>query len=315
MLLIMEFWNIDNGNAQIAPVTDSHKIEKRLGIKFPQLFIDLMKISNGGCPIYQYYFSEDEIAVDKEDIWPLEFIGKLSYIENLTFDDELENFIPNPEMLFAFSNQGSRYWCFDYRLCGLVGEPQIQFVYSDYDGEPRIVLLAKNFETFINGLKLSTEEQKEKEQALEWQSIDSRRINIADKHFSIELPQGWKLLDTADTPFITLKAINSSSFQLTIIVTSLAENITLESYVDNTKTLSHSIWNIDAQRSLKRGDHAVIELVVIQTLGNSKTKQIKHFIERSGALIIISLTAPYLQFEQASPVFGTMLESLLLDHY
>lgn len=155
----VNFWE-NNGEAQPASEDDILEAERRLGVKLPGSFVELLKTNNGGTPANEIYTPGDPLSIDEDDIWPLEQVYPLEDIEDLKSlgesgwapNDSFEDGIENPRRLFVFSNLSDRFWCLDYRNCERDEEPRVQFVYADHFGKPRVVLLADCFETFLHGL-------------------------------------------------------------------------------------------------------------------------------------------------------------------
>lgn len=122
------------------------KVEKDLGVKLPDSYIELMKLHNGGDLAYSILHSgrvpdgEVEIenirGIDLED-------GIIESIE-LVEEWELE------KGLVIFSGDGNYWLAFDYR--NYVGnEPAVVYIEEDAENKPKQV--AKTFELFLKKLK------------------------------------------------------------------------------------------------------------------------------------------------------------------
>ncbi|ODH02839.1 SMI1/KNR4 family protein (plasmid) [Nostoc edaphicum CCNP1411] len=155
------FWS-DNEYAkkyQSAPVTYDliEVVEKELGFKLPQSYIELMKTRNGGIPNKTFF------ATTEETIW-----GDRIAIEGI-FGIGVDS------SAFALcGNNGNHFWInewgypdfgvyicdtpsgghdlimLDYRKCGKNGEPEVAHV--DQENDYKVTTIVKNFETFITGL-------------------------------------------------------------------------------------------------------------------------------------------------------------------
>lgn len=123
------------------------EVEKILGYKLPQAYINLMSIQNGGNPKgeYGYYKVNKILGIGKEDKYSL--CGKFGYYEGI------EEEWGYPEIGFPICTteySGHTMIFLDYRECGKNGEPKVVQIDSEFDNE--ITILANTFEEFINNL-------------------------------------------------------------------------------------------------------------------------------------------------------------------
>ena len=130
-------------------------IEKELGYKLPQSYIEMMKIHNGGTPHMSCFpttmatsWADDHIAIQgfsaigREKIYSL--CGELG---SQFMMDEWE--YPNYGVIICDCPSGGHdLIMMDYRQCGKEGEPSVIHITDEHD----VTFLAENFETFVRGL-------------------------------------------------------------------------------------------------------------------------------------------------------------------
>jgi len=133
-------------------------VEEELGYKLPASYIELMRIQNGGL------VDKDCFPTTEETSWANDHIaitGIMGIGRNKTNSicGELGSKFMIEE--WGYPNDGV-YICdcpsaghdmilLDYSKCGKDGEPEV--VHVDQEDEYKKTFLAKNFETFIKGLK------------------------------------------------------------------------------------------------------------------------------------------------------------------
>jgi hypothetical protein len=133
-------------------------VERELGYKLPESYIELMRFQNGGIPRRTNHrtkeptlWAHDHIAIagiysvggDK----PYSLLGRFG---SQFWVDEWR--YPPIGVYFAdCPSAGHDMMCLDYRACGPNGEPQV--VHIDQERDYRIVVVAENFEAFIRGLE------------------------------------------------------------------------------------------------------------------------------------------------------------------
>lgn len=132
-------------------------IEKELGYKFPDSYIELMKLHNGGIPKNTCYptneptsWSADHIAITgikgigRTKLYSL--CGELGSQFKIT---EWE--YPNDGIYICdCPSAGHDMIMLDYSKCGNSGEPEV--VHVDQEHDYKKTFIAKDFETFIRGL-------------------------------------------------------------------------------------------------------------------------------------------------------------------
>lgn len=160
---VSDFWE-DNDYAKEEYVehypTDEliTSIEKDLGYKLPASYIELMKLQNGGIPKNTCFptnentsWAEDHIAItgimgigrEKPNSLCGEY-GSKFWIEDWGYPDTGIYICDCP-------SSGHDMVMLDYSNCGKQGEPEVVHIDQEYDYKK--TWLAKDFETFISGLK------------------------------------------------------------------------------------------------------------------------------------------------------------------
>jgi hypothetical protein len=132
-------------------------IEDELGYNLPNSYIALMKLHNGGIPTKACYltktqtsWAEDHVAISgimgigRDKIYSLcGQLGSQFMIEECEY--------PNIGVVICnCPSAGHDVIMLDYRKCGKNGEPEVVHVDQEYNY--KITFLAKNFESFIEGL-------------------------------------------------------------------------------------------------------------------------------------------------------------------
>lgn len=154
----MMFEYIFDEDAQFEEYTEEvrMKVEKKLGVKLPKAYIDLMKVHNGGYLDYSHLHSAKV----------LDGIVEITQISGIDFE---EGIIESPyyieewnmeEGLVIFSGDGNYWLAFDYRK-HTGDSPSI--VYMEDTDEPA-VKIADNFELFLKKLQLPQEGDFEEEE-------------------------------------------------------------------------------------------------------------------------------------------------------
>lgn len=154
----MMFEYIFDEDAQFEEYTEEvrMKVEKKLGVKLPKAYIDLMKVHNGGYLDYSHLHSAKvpDGIVEITQISGIDFeegiIESPYYIEEWNME----------EGLVIFSGDGNYWLAFDYRK-HTGDSPSI--VYMEDTDEPA-VKIADNFELFLKKLQLPQEGDFEEEE-------------------------------------------------------------------------------------------------------------------------------------------------------
>lgn len=137
--------------------------ENKLGLKFPQSYIQLMKTQNGGHPNKSYWFNEHAKRNEVNTIGLVGFFGIGGNKHNSLFGKFGNEFCFNEwqyprdiGIVIADTESGGHDMIYlDYRECGKDGEPKVSVCFQEYDYEVQV--LANNFEEFI-GMLISEEE-------------------------------------------------------------------------------------------------------------------------------------------------------------
>ena len=149
------------------PITDDmvRKAEAKLGFKLPKSYIELLRVKNGGILKYNRFptliptgWAEDHVQINA-----IFGIGGEHGI-----DTELGSQYMIPEWGYPdvgvwigmTPSGGHEAIMLDYTECGPQGEPRV--IYADVeteDGEPYVVILARDFETFIQGCHIGEDLQ------------------------------------------------------------------------------------------------------------------------------------------------------------
>ena len=138
------------------------EIEQELGYKLPQSYIALMKQHNGGIPFKTCYpmtgntgWEEDHTAITGimgiGKTKPYSLCGSMGS----KFMMEEWGYPDIGIMICDTPTAGHTMIMLDYRKCGNTGEPQVVIV--DQENNYSIDVVAKDFETFIMGLKSEDE--------------------------------------------------------------------------------------------------------------------------------------------------------------
>ncbi|MEC2055943.1 SMI1/KNR4 family protein [Peribacillus psychrosaccharolyticus] len=142
------------------PINDRilKKSENLLNIRFPQSFIDLMKIQNGGGLNYPYFI----LPAEETESIPYEERVKLSYILPLHFENDDLSILSSDELLkevdlptgFIVLWTDFHYWVvLDYRKTK--DNPSVMFIAEDFsalDSETKeweYIKIADSFDEFL----------------------------------------------------------------------------------------------------------------------------------------------------------------------
>lgn len=157
------FWADDNYSLKeftCAPPSDElvRSIEQELGYKLPASYIELMKMHNGGIIKRNSFPMKEPTARSKDHVVVLGIYclsrnksksiagsgGTRFLIEEWDY--------PDYGIYIGYCpNDGRDHILLDYRKCGNQGEPEV--VHVDEENGHRITYMAKDFETFIKGLR------------------------------------------------------------------------------------------------------------------------------------------------------------------
>lgn len=144
------------------PINDEmiKELEQNLGYKLPQSYLELLKTQNGGLVQTQLFITDKPISLYGECYVSIDNIGGIDKNAKNCSLYQCEYLIgygfPDIGLYFADLGTDHDWLIMDYRECGNNGEPQISYICVD-GGEPEIQVIAKDFETFIKGLKNADE--------------------------------------------------------------------------------------------------------------------------------------------------------------
>ncbi|MGA7832881.1 MAG: SMI1/KNR4 family protein [Terracidiphilus sp.] len=160
---ISGFWN----NTEYAkkeyvgePLTEEllASIEKELGYKLPQSYIELMKCQNGGIPKFKCHRTQESTSWAEDHVAITGIFGISRNKQNSLgggfgsqFMIEEWGYPPLGVYFCDCPSAGHDMLCLDYRECGVNGEPQV--VHIDQECDYKITFVAQNFEKFIRGLE------------------------------------------------------------------------------------------------------------------------------------------------------------------
>lgn len=162
------FWDNSSEYVQRAYIFDAFsdelllEIEERLGFKLPKDYVEFMRHQNGGSPFKTCFptevptsWAEDHIAIEcifaihKEKDYSLcGALGSQFMIDEWGYPADCVYFASCP-------SAGHDMVAFDYSECGKDGEPCV--VHIDQESDYKKTFLAKDFATFIKGLKNESE--------------------------------------------------------------------------------------------------------------------------------------------------------------
>nr|MBF0970594.1 SMI1/KNR4 family protein [Alloprevotella tannerae] len=164
------FWN-DSDYAKKAYIgkapTDEEisEIEKELGYKLPQSYIELIKKHNGGIPVLRVFLTDD-YEINITGIFGIDRTKCHSLCGELGSAFMISEWgYPNIGIAVADTISGGHDMIFlDYRACGKDGEPKVVVV--DQESDYHIGVLADTFEDFIKGLTIDATEMENEDFAL-----------------------------------------------------------------------------------------------------------------------------------------------------
>lgn len=137
---------------------DVARVERELGYKLPDSYIEFMSAQNGGIPSKTNHrtseptsWAEDHIAITglysigwEKDHSLCGKFGSSFWIEEWGY--------PPIGIYFAdCPSAGHDMLCLDYRKCGPSGDPQV--VHVDQELDYKITVVAKNFANFVQALE------------------------------------------------------------------------------------------------------------------------------------------------------------------
>lgn len=157
-----EFWDDNDYSIEeylSKPVTNKEikTVESELKYKLPKSYIELMKLHNGGMVLKKCYPMSQPTSWADNHIQIEGIFGIGHELSNSLCGETGSQFWIDEWEYPAFGvyicdtpSAGHDMIMLDYRKCGKEGEPEIVHVDQDYDYN--ITFVAKDFETFVNGL-------------------------------------------------------------------------------------------------------------------------------------------------------------------
>ena len=149
------FWDEDDELPKKLTDEMVEKAEKKLGYKLPKSFIELLKSRNGGYPINTCFPTSEKTS------WADDHIG-IETIFGIGVEDSIDdecgsNYLIEewgyPAIGVVICSSGHDAVMLDYSECGKEGEPRVVYIDTETEnGEPKVTVLAQDFETFIKGL-------------------------------------------------------------------------------------------------------------------------------------------------------------------
>jgi hypothetical protein len=134
------------------------RVEELLGYKLPKAYIELIKSKNGGSPVNTCFptktatsWAKDHIAINAilgiGGLWGIDSddLGSKFMIEEWGYPDI-------GIVICSCPSGGHDAVMLDYSECGNNGDPRVIHVDVEISHQPTIMILAENFETFIDGL-------------------------------------------------------------------------------------------------------------------------------------------------------------------
>lgn len=174
---VKSIWQEDNDYDKFEPLSDENikKAEKKLKVKLPYSYINILKQQNGGYIKFNAHpsavptsWADDHVNVDH-----IKGIGEENGILESSYLIEEWGL---PQNIVLFSGDGHSWVAFDYRKTK--EEPPV--IYIDVESE-QIIELAPNFNTFLTGLYIEDSEQ---EDIYFEQNVRHWTLDEIDKAFS-----------------------------------------------------------------------------------------------------------------------------------
>ena len=132
--------------------------EQELGYKLPASYIELMRVRNGGAPLKTIHatteptsWAEDHIAITGIFGLDSKKVSSLCGDNGSAFWIEEWGYPADGVYICDCPSAGHDMILLDYSSCGLQGEPCV--VHVDQENDYKKTFLAKDFETFIRGLR------------------------------------------------------------------------------------------------------------------------------------------------------------------
>jgi len=151
MIDIIFFWDNNYYNNPKLNIEEIIFAEKSLKVKLPILFIELLKIQNGGYTRGFTFPMIEETSWSKNHVPLNELFGivknkNLKSAHNILDSEYLINEWDLPQSQVLISGDGHYFITLDYRISEI---PNISWIDVDSNED---IIIANNFEEFINGL-------------------------------------------------------------------------------------------------------------------------------------------------------------------
>jgi hypothetical protein len=152
------FWSRDTTYGVQPPLTNDAvaHAEEILGVRLPDALIELLRVQNGGSvsPDFAAFPTKERTSWADDHVPFDDVMGIGDREDSLSLLDTpylvREWGLPSPVVLL--SGDGHYWVALDYRECGVQGEPSVVWLDTELRTE---VLLANDFESFIQGLRAS----------------------------------------------------------------------------------------------------------------------------------------------------------------
>ena len=173
------------------------EVEKELGYKLPDSYIELIKNQNGGIPACRAFYS-DEVTVHITGIYGIDKSKEYSLCGELGNALWLNEWgYPDIGVAVAETISGGHDMVFlDYRDCGKDGEPKVALV--DQEDNYYTYILADTFEEFIKGLAPEVDMNIDSDEFQRLSEIEKMRVIKAIQNLGEE-DSVIKLLNDAGT--------------------------------------------------------------------------------------------------------------------
>lgn len=170
---------------------DIKATEANLGYTLPAAYIELLKNHNGGVVKKNCFINDDDDCVYVTGIYGIDRDKKYSLLGEMGNEFWISKckYPPIGVVVADTISGGHDMIFFDYRECGLTGEPKV--VRVDQEGDYSITLLADNFGDFIKNLYISIEEITNEE----FQELsDAEKVKFLNEQEGIDIKRAMELL-------------------------------------------------------------------------------------------------------------------------
>ena len=161
--LIQHFFKAGFSYVETPPVTDEllQQLQDEVGVRLPDLYVDLLRIQNGGVPRKSLFEVEDERQYVLNQ---LPGIGENRGCKrDLLADQSLLDPTKNHDFKgflildWEWEEDGGHYIALDYRTCGPTGEPWVTHI-ATWEAEVWYTTITQTFDEFVAGLKRKEED-------------------------------------------------------------------------------------------------------------------------------------------------------------